>query len=419
MNEPSYRFLNYKMFTSSMRLTQNGVELTIRPKTMSTLIYLIKHENRVVSKEEMLDVIWPDSEVQDQAVFQSISELRSIFKGHNCIETIRGSGYRWRIPTDAPEHEIESNKRRWRILIAACLVGVAGSIAFWQTLNETRSFTVLVQPSVHSGGSLFSSGEHSTSIDKMLVQQLRRFGWESQQPFGSARHADQLEITVQRLPVGEGTLVRYTLKNDSVEVSGNIASATPLGAIRDLAVELRDSLSVMVDDQSTEISASTLFARAKLHLDKEEYSLAEANLRVALDELPNQMSLQRALAYTYQQLGQTDDALFIASDIYTAATKKNERADRMMSSLMLSKLHFAKGNFIESKKFAVEALDIATNLNDLLIFGEAQEQLGELSLVQGDVANGKVQLTAALEYFNTFCPTGKTRVEKRLRELES
>ena len=104
---------------------------------------------------------------------------------------------------------------------------------------------------------------------------------------------------------------------------------------------------------------------------------------------------------------------------FASADQKEHRTDRMMSAMMASKLLLEKGNVAESKTFANEALNLASNMNDLLIVAEAQEQLGEISLMRGNMSTGKEQLMVALKYFRTFCPSGESRVSRRLLELES
>lgn len=419
MTESTYRFLDYELNVTARQLMRKNTVVKVRPKTLATLAFLLANRSEIVTKEEILESTWPNADVQDQAVFQSISELRSLFKGHNCIETVHGSGYRWALPLK-PRDGLQAHPvMRWPEALAACLVVLVGSVSWWQMAGDTRSFSVNVHPAEFVTEPTSSSKINSSSVDHMLIQQLRRMGWDTQPVRGSVRTVDQVDISIHMDLAEAGTTLFFQLRGHLIEQSGHITSATPLGAIRDLTAELHDTLSLIAEDDSAEIRVSQLFAKAKAHLDREEYPLAEAYLTVALTELPNQKTLQRALAYAYKQMGRYDDALSFAYKAHDAANQKNTRTDRMMSSILLSKLLLKKGNFEDSNKFAYEALDLATNINDLLIVAEAQEQLGEISLLRGNVSTGREQLTVALKYFRTFCPTGESRVSRRLHELES
>ena len=419
MNESTYRFLDYELNVAAGVLMQKNAAVPIRPKTLATLVFLLEHQNEIVTKEDILAAVWADTDVQDQAVFQSISELRSLFKGHECIETVRGRGYRWRlrpgVHDDSKTHQLD----RWFQAIAACLVLLAGGVLWWQFAGDTNSVTVNIRPARILNEVTGESDLSATSLDRMLVQQLNRMGWDTQPLRSENRSDDQFEISIEMDPAAAGTTLNFRFTGRSIQHSGHITSATPLGAIRDLAAELHDMLSLLVEDDAADINASHLFAKAKAHLDKEEYSLAEAYLTVALTELPDQMTLERALAYTYKQMGRYDDALDLAFKTHNSADQKEHRTDRMMSAMMASKLLLEKGNVAESNTFANEALNLASNMNDLLIVAEAQEQLGEISLMRGNTSTGKEQLMVALKYFRTFCPSGESRVSRRLHELES
>ncbi|GFD86145.1 hypothetical protein KUL150_22040 [Alteromonas sp. KUL150] len=84
---------------------------TLRPKTFQLAQYLASHTNEVVSKEALLSAIWSDSVVEDQAVFQSVNEIRKAFAPHQVIRTYPRRGYVWLIDCPAPsvEQEVSSD----------------------------------------------------------------------------------------------------------------------------------------------------------------------------------------------------------------------------------------------------------------------------------------------------------------------
>jgi DNA-binding winged helix-turn-helix (wHTH) protein len=92
---PPLRFEEFTLDRDEHRLLQAGQVVSLRPKTFAVLIYLIEHRQRVVPKDELLSTMWPGLKVETQGVFQSVSELRSAFRGHNFIRTVRGTGYQW------------------------------------------------------------------------------------------------------------------------------------------------------------------------------------------------------------------------------------------------------------------------------------------------------------------------------------
>lgn len=78
-------------------LLLDGSEITLRPKTFAVLRYLIENCGRLVSKEELFAAVWPNIVVTDDALVQSIGELRRALgdDGARLIKTIPRRGYRF------------------------------------------------------------------------------------------------------------------------------------------------------------------------------------------------------------------------------------------------------------------------------------------------------------------------------------
>lgn len=75
----------------------DGTEIALRPKTFAVLRYLLENSGRLVSKDELFDSVWPNLTVTDDALVQSIGELRRALKddGSRFIRTIPRRGYRF------------------------------------------------------------------------------------------------------------------------------------------------------------------------------------------------------------------------------------------------------------------------------------------------------------------------------------
>ena len=82
---------------SRQRVTISGQELSLQPKELLLLGYLMRNETRVVSKSMILDHVWGMSfDPQTNVVEAKISRLRSKLAEHTATEwihTVRGLGY--------------------------------------------------------------------------------------------------------------------------------------------------------------------------------------------------------------------------------------------------------------------------------------------------------------------------------------
>ena len=112
-----YHFDNFRLDTSRRSLMQDEQSFPLTPRLFDTLVYLVEHHDRLVTKEELLRTIWPNVFVEENNLTQSISSLRRMLgdkKGENrFIVTIAGHGYRFAAPVttasvDKPEQPGES-----------------------------------------------------------------------------------------------------------------------------------------------------------------------------------------------------------------------------------------------------------------------------------------------------------------------
>jgi DNA-binding response OmpR family regulator len=84
----------------SHRVRLTGSELTLTPKSVMLLEYLMTHPDELVSRERLLDVVWGwDYPVGTRAVDTRVAELRRALDDDPSqpiyIETIPGQGYRF------------------------------------------------------------------------------------------------------------------------------------------------------------------------------------------------------------------------------------------------------------------------------------------------------------------------------------
>jgi len=85
-------------FDCESRLLLEGDEIIpLSDKSTQLLVLFLLNGDKVHSKVDILDFVWPDRVVTDQVVFQSISQLRALF-GSESIRTFSKKGYQWQIP---------------------------------------------------------------------------------------------------------------------------------------------------------------------------------------------------------------------------------------------------------------------------------------------------------------------------------
>lgn len=105
-----YRFGRFQLDPAERLLLKDGVPVALTRKTFDTLLYLVCHSGRLVSRDELIQAVWPDAIVEEGNLHWVISTLRKALgcpgRGEEAlIQTVHGTGYRFRCPI---EEEIPS-----------------------------------------------------------------------------------------------------------------------------------------------------------------------------------------------------------------------------------------------------------------------------------------------------------------------
>jgi DNA-binding winged helix-turn-helix (wHTH) protein/tetratricopeptide (TPR) repeat protein len=99
-----YRFGTYTLDEASCLLSQGDQLLSVPPKAGALLLALVRAEGGVVSKEKLLEAVWPNQFVEEANVTQQIFLLRKLLKPEgeagDPIQTIPRRGYRFTWPVE-------------------------------------------------------------------------------------------------------------------------------------------------------------------------------------------------------------------------------------------------------------------------------------------------------------------------------
>ena len=93
-----YEFENFTIDENRRELVRDGVAVALQPRTLDLVLYLIRHRDRVVSKDELQDEVW-GTIVTEDAVARGVMKARKVLGDSpgnpRFIRTIRGRGYRF------------------------------------------------------------------------------------------------------------------------------------------------------------------------------------------------------------------------------------------------------------------------------------------------------------------------------------
>jgi Tol biopolymer transport system component/DNA-binding winged helix-turn-helix (wHTH) protein len=153
MSSPSlvYRFGDIRVEPYSARVYRGDRPVAVEPKAFDVLRFLVENPGRLVEKQELLDAVWRDTAVTENAMTRVVAQLRKTLgddaKQARYIETVPTRGYRFiaEVVTENGDRAgVEARRARVPRYVAwlALLGGLASGIAA----------TLLVTPAPDPGG---------------------------------------------------------------------------------------------------------------------------------------------------------------------------------------------------------------------------------------------------------------------------
>ena len=94
-------FGRFEIVLSERRLQVDGQPVPLGSRAFDLLAALVTRRDRVVPKDELIDVVWPGLVVEDNNLQVQISALRKVL-GAQAIATVPGRGYQFTIAAVAP-----------------------------------------------------------------------------------------------------------------------------------------------------------------------------------------------------------------------------------------------------------------------------------------------------------------------------
>jgi predicted ATPase/DNA-binding winged helix-turn-helix (wHTH) protein len=133
-------FTPFRLDPANQRLCSGEQAIPLRPKSFAVLQYLVAHAGALVTKDELLDAVWPATAVSDTVLKTSIREIREalgdVAKTPRFVETAHRCGYRFIADVTTDNLPIE----------LTALIGRAHEVALITRLLQTARLLTLTGP---------------------------------------------------------------------------------------------------------------------------------------------------------------------------------------------------------------------------------------------------------------------------------
>src|SRR6202162_2485770 len=105
-----YRFGSFELQPDTRRLLKDGTTISLRPRAFDLLAALVDRAGHLVTKDELLDQVWPKMVVEEAALHVQVSALRRVV-GSDAITTVSGRGYQFTLPVTKSDGEANRGSR--------------------------------------------------------------------------------------------------------------------------------------------------------------------------------------------------------------------------------------------------------------------------------------------------------------------
>src|SRR3979490_2299594 len=111
-----YRFGHFELQPDERRLLAAGAPVAVRARAFDLMVTLVERAGHLVTKDELLERVWPKVIVEENTLRAQVSLLRKIL-GAEAIATVSAQGHRFTLeatcvgpalerPATTPEHNL-------------------------------------------------------------------------------------------------------------------------------------------------------------------------------------------------------------------------------------------------------------------------------------------------------------------------
>src|SRR6185295_16123674 len=145
-----YRLDGTEIDSARMCLKRDGQERHLRQKTFQVLLYLVEHRERLITKDELIDHVWLDTAVTDNALERCLAEIRKVLgddsRNPRFIKTVTRAGYRFigAVEVVDPDKPVPSDQISQAPTAAEIASPVRAPLQFSRTAVLTLGILVVV-----------------------------------------------------------------------------------------------------------------------------------------------------------------------------------------------------------------------------------------------------------------------------------
>ncbi|HEV8134761.1 MAG TPA: tetratricopeptide repeat protein [Pyrinomonadaceae bacterium] len=413
-----YRFAEFTLNTGEQTLLRGTDEVYLQPKTFETLVYLVERHGHLVKKNELLDALWADTYVTENALMRCIKEVREALQDDahqpRFIKTVPRIGYKFIANVEdirqQDRHGVVSNEpvkhsrfSSRQILLLGLSILILASLAFFIYRSKTKEATnpsqinsIAVLPfkplvadardeSLEMGmaDSLIAVLGNLNGVTVRPISAVRKYTGLDQDALAAGREQrvdavlegniqktnDEIRVTVRLLRVTDGV----QLWSDKFDQKSNDIFLIQDSISQRVAATLANKLSgserqLLTKHHTQDPAAYQLYLKGRYFLNKsteQDFRKAIEYFESALQKDPNYAAAYAGVADAYAQLGsfglvEMKQSYERAKDAIEKALERDDKLAEAHASLgyILTNYYW---NWSEAESQFKQAIDLNPN----------------------------------------------------------
>lgn len=387
-----YKFNDYVFDSESLVLNQGEQSIEIRHNDAKLLALLLDNAELVLTKEHILSHVWQGKIVSEQAVFQSVSNLRSLL-GNEAIKTFPKRGYQWQLALTILASSQSSHKKQEQSVAVvagrqkAALVGalllltMAFSLVYTNIAKSVPTVNLAYVPIKTDKGELaievaefdlFNATELS-HIDYwrfIAAKELEFHSLSPQHPLllaGKVREFEQVYY------------LDFVIKGIGGEWQGQLSA---------------DSIELLEEKFKQHLAHDFIY---RLLRSPHSYQLQQAELALAHQQAPTDFVILRRLVEVYVRMAEFEKAMALAEKHETMAVEQNNTLQQGAALLAQGQIMQLKKLYHASEEQLMKAELAFNKINDLQGQALVWEERSQLAYVRKDYGAVRDSLLASAE----------------------
>jgi DNA-binding winged helix-turn-helix (wHTH) protein/Tfp pilus assembly protein PilF len=361
----TWSFAGFTLDLARGCLLRGADEIGLRPKSFEVLKYLVEHNRRLISKEELITAVWPNSFVTPDSLVQCLHEVRRALGSEQIIKTVPRRGYRFEAEVVAaqalearaasiavlPFHSIDSHDPEpyLELGVADTLIGRLVSIAAITVMP-----TSAVRKYWRSGKDAIAAGSE-LQVDWVVEGSIRRRG-------------ERVRAIVHLIDVKAGGPAWSEVFDENFTDIFAVEDAITLRVARALSPRLTGNEQQLLTKRFTDnVHIYQLYLRGRYFLERrteEGFATAIDCFNQAIAQEPNYAPALAGLADAYSLQGLYAIALKSPGQVYPMAHRAAARALAIDGTLaeahsaMALSLFNHDWNWLEAEKAFARAIEM-------------------------------------------------------------